>query len=384
MSNGINNYFDNGATSFPKPPQVGEEISRYLNEIGGPYGRSFYARALEVSGVVEEARDLAADMLGVSDGSKIVFSQNATQGINTVLKGLDFNGGTVYITPLEHNAVTRPLQRLEDEGKIQIKYLPAFTDGRVDTDRMKNLDFSDTVLIVVNHQSNVSGLVQPLGDIKAAAGDVPLLADTAQSAGHMEIKAQEWNIDYLAFTGHKGLLGPTGTGGLYIKDNEALLPLINGGTGSLSESWETPDFMPDRFEAGTPNVAGIFGLLGALKHRPESAHTRQDFLNMMDRIKAVPGIKVYGAERAGDQGEVFSITSAYTDPSDFGMDLYSKFGIETRIGLHCAPLAHRPLSTFPGGTVRISPSLYHSKDDFDRLCSAVESLALKYRKGSGR
>ncbi|MBI9101289.1 MAG: aminotransferase class V-fold PLP-dependent enzyme [Spirochaetales bacterium] len=383
----VNNYFDNGATSFPKPPEVAEEISRYLNELGGPYGRSFYGRALEVSRVVEETRDLVASQLGISDGGKIVFTANATQGINTVIKGFVDRSAPceVWISKLEHNAVTRPLYQLEQQKKINIKYLPSLSDGKIDIKELARTDLSGADLIVLCHQSNVNGLVQPVEKIRAAIGKTPILLDCAQSAGHITIKAEEWDVDYLAFTGHKGLLGPTGTGGLYIKDNVELQPLINGGTGSRSESWETPDFMPDRFEAGTPNIAGIFGLYGALNNYPEPRHGREDFITLLNSISELPGIKVHRARDIEDQGELFSITSSFADPSAFGMALYDAWGIETRLGLHCAPLAHKTIKTFPEGTIRIAPSPYHGLEDFEHLKKALTSISEDFlRKNSSK
>jgi len=370
---GQRGYFDCGATSFPKPAQVAGEISRYLNQIGGPYGRSFYSRALEVSGIVEETRSLLADLLGVSGSEKIIFCHNATHAVNIVLKGLDLPGKDVWISPLEHNAVSRPLRRLKREKKVSVRILPAAPDGRIQVERLNGLFSEKTALIVVNHQSNVNGVVQPIREIKATAGNIPILVDAAQSLGHLPVKAAGWGLDFVAFTGHKGLLGPTGTGGLYLA--RGLSPLIEGGTGSRSESSAMPDFLPDKFEAGTPNIAGIFGLRAALLHRPAPAHTREDFVDLLHGCKKLDGLKVHAAYSEGHQGELFSITSSRFDPSTLGMRLYEDFGIETRLGLHCAPLAHHHIGTFPQGTVRISPSIYHVKEDFEMLLHYLSKLS---------
>ena len=366
-------YFDCGATSFPKPRQVAEEISRYLDHIGGPYGRSFYRRALEVSGVVEETRSLLADLLGISGSEKIVFCHNATHAVNIVLKGLDLEGREVWISPLEHNAVARPLKRLKREKKVSVRLLPAAADGRVQPERLSGLFSDKTALIIVNHQSNVNGVVQPIQEIKASACDIPILVDAAQSLGHLPVKAGEWGLDYVAFTGHKGLLGPTGTGGLYMAGG--LAPLIEGGTGSRSESSAMPGFLPDKFEAGTPNIAGIFGLRAALQHRPEPAHSKEEFLELLQACRKLTGFMVHAANSREHQGELFSITSNRLDPSTLGMRLYEDFGVETRLGLHCAPLAHYHIGTFPEGTVRISPSIYHRPQDFDTLLDCLAGLS---------
>jgi cysteine desulfurase family protein len=369
----MNGYFDCGATSFPKPEEVAREISRYLDEIGGPYGRSFYRRALQVSGVVEETRSLLAALLGVADLEKIVFCHNATHAVNIVLKGLDLQGKEVWISPLEHNAVARPLRRLKKEKRISVRFLPAAADGRVQPERLAGLFSQKTGLIAVNHQSNVNGVVQPIREIKARAGRIPVLVDAAQSLGHIPIKAVDWGIDFVAFTGHKGLLGPTGTGGLYLAGK--LEPLIEGGTGSRSESSAMPDFLPDKFEAGTPNIAGIFGLRAALLHKPDCAHTRENFLQLLHACKRLNGIKVHAADSDSHQGELFSITATDMDPSKLGMRLYEEHGIETRLGLHCAPLAHRHIGTFPAGTVRISPSIYHRRQDFEMFLDALGKIS---------
>ena len=368
----LNGYFDGGATSFPKPTQVAREMARYLNEVGGPYGRSFYGRALEVSGVVEETRSLLAGLLGIKGSEKIIFTHNATHAVNIVLKGLSLQGKEVWISPLEHNAVARPLRRLKQDGKIRVRFLPSAADGRIEPERLR---FSERAgLIVVNHQSNVNGVTQPIREIKEKAGPIPVLVDAAQSLGHQAIDTEGWGIDFVAFTGHKGLLGPTGTGGLYL-GRHSLKPLIEGGTGSRSESSAMPGFLPDRFEAGTPNVAGLFGLRAALLHRPVPAHTREDFLGLIQAVRQLPGLSVQAALAEEHQGELFSITSASMDCSTFGMRLYEDYGIETRLGLHCAPLAHRRIGTFPSGTVRISPSVYHSPWDLALLLAALTEIS---------
>ena len=368
----LNGYFDCGATSFPKPAQVACEMARYLNEVGGPYGRSFYGRALEVSGVVEETRSLLAGLLRAGNSEKIIFTHNATHAVNIVVKGLALQGKEVWISPLEHNAVARPLRRLKQDGQITVRFLPAAADGRVEPDR---LHFSEkTGLIVVNHQSNVNGVIQPIREIKEKAGPIPVLVDAAQSLGHQTIDTEGWGIDFVAFTGHKGLLGPTGTGGLYL-GGQHLNPLIEGGTGSRSESSAMPGFLPDRFEAGTPNIAGLYGLRAALLHRPVPAHTREDFLGLIRAIRQLPGLSVQAALVEEHQGELFSITAGSMDSSTLGLRLYERYGIETRLGLHCAPLAHRRIGTFPSGTVRISPSVYHSPRDLALLLAALTEIS---------
>ncbi len=372
--NSFNGYFDNAATSFPKPSAVAKEITRYLNEIGGPYGRSFYNRALEASAVVEETRFLLSESLN-ADADNIIFAPNATYAINTVLKGLNLKGKEVLTSPLEHNAVMRPLFALMKESDVKVNQLPAFSDGLVNIDKISSSLTSKTALIIINHQSNVNGVIQNISEIKNKIGDIPILVDAAQSAGHLSFNVKEDKFDFVAFTGHKGLMGPTGTGGLYVKEPEMLSSFIYGGTGSKSESFEMPEFMPDKFEAGTPNIAGIFGLYGALTSKMEKQHSADDFFWLIDEVKKVKKYKVICSNFKESQGELFSITSEVLNCSELGNALYQKYNIQTRVGLHCSPLAHKYLNTYPNGTLRIAVSVFHTKEDFEILVKALKEVA---------
>lgn len=370
----FNGYFDNAATSFPKPPSVATATAVYLNEIGGPYGRSAYGRALEVSRAVEGTRARLADLFGVRDSVRIVFAMNATQAVNTVLFGLDLKDTHVLVSPLEHNAVMRPLAALERAGLCRVEVLPHAPDGLVDLEGIGRVLTPRTALVVVNHISNVNGLIQPVALIKKAVGEIPLLVDGAQSAGNVDLSLEEWGIDFFAFTGHKGLLGPTGTGGLYIRCLERLLPLLYGGTGSRSDSFEMPEFSPDRFEAGTHNIAGIFGLFAALADRPDARHEEADFIRLIEKIRRLKTYCLLLAEDNGRQGRLFSLCHRSLPSSEVARRLFERHKIETRSGLHCAPLAHRTLGTFPDGAVRIAASPYHTPGDFDRLFDALQDI----------
>lgn len=372
----FNTYFDNGATSFPKPKEVAQEISRYLNKIGGPYGRSYYQRAIEVSRVVEEARLIVSNLLGTMHSANVVFTQNATHAINIVLKGISLKSKEIAISPLEHNAVRRPLQTLikDHNNEIKVKILPAFKDGTIDIDQISTVLSKKTDLVIINHESNINGVIQPVEQIKKIIGDIPILLDCAQSLGHCKIEADKTHIDYIAFTGHKGLLGPTGIGGLFVKDKESLQPLIEGGTGSKSDSIDTPLFMPDKLEAGTPNIVGIFGLRAALLNRPNPSHSKDDFLKVIDSLGKLPDLDIYCAHNKDNQGFLFSINNKNMECSSFGKILFEKYGIETRVGLHCAPEAHKHVGTFPQGTLRISPSVYHTTKDFQYLIDSIKKV----------
>jgi selenocysteine lyase/cysteine desulfurase len=225
---------------------------------------------------------------------------------------------------------------------------------------------------VVNHESNVNGVIQPLGEIKQRLGSVPLLVDASQFFGSIPLSVDKWNIDFLAFTGHKALLGPTGTGGLFIRNPASLEPVIYGGTGSASESFDMPNFVPDRFEAGTPNIVGIYGLLAALQKPPFCRHSRAEYRQFIEELQNLSSLKVLCAERFEDQGEVFSLLQPGQDPATLARRLFEDFRIETRVGLHCAPMAHKTLGTYPNGSLRISTSRNHSTDDFSYVTNAIK------------
>ncbi|WP_262920291.1 aminotransferase class V-fold PLP-dependent enzyme [Parabacteroides sp. FAFU027] len=372
-----NSYFDNAATSFPKPPQVAEAISRYLNEEGGTYGRAAYERVRNATMQVEDCRDALAHLLGVNDAENIAFTANATTGLNAILFGLELKlGARVWVSPLEHNAVMRPLRHLQETKGLEIKTLPAGNDGSIDIAALESLPANDCDLLVINHLSNVNGVIQPIREIAQIAHTKGwfIILDASQSLGEIPVNAGDWGVDFIAFTGHKGLLGPTGTGGFYAKNPSLLQPTIFGGTGSLSESYDMPDELPDRFQPGTPNVAGIIGLLAALENRPMPQHTHNDFFECLNAIEKLPGVRLYKANNPEQQGELFSLTHERLSTGDFAQLLYDRHGIETRSGLHCAPLAHRTLGTFPSGTVRFSLSPYHTPDDLAYLIKAIADV----------
>jgi cysteine desulfurase family protein len=370
----INKYFDNGATSFPKPPEVAKEIAKYLNEIGGTYGRSCHSKAIQVSKIVEETRSIFAKMINAQNSSNVVFTHNATHGINTVIKGLNLKNCEVAVSVLEHNAVMRPLTAIAEQNNMKIRFLPSFSDGLIDVSKVPEVITEKTALVIVNHLSNVNGVIQPVEKIKEIIGDKPILVDAAQSGGHIKIDVSK-GLDFVAFTGHKGLLCPTGTGILYIRNPEMLNSFIEGGTGSRSESIEMPQFMPDKFEAGTPNIAGIFGLRAALMNRPVPAHSFKDFAQLIENIGEIDGFAVVCATDLNNQGELFSLLNRTFDPSVLGRILFEKYGIETRMGLHCSPLAHKHLQTFPQGTVRVSFSPYHTNEDIEYLINSLREIS---------
>ena len=372
----MNLYFDNAATTFPKHPAVGEAMLNYLNECGGTYGRSFYGRALQAATIVEHCRDAMGSILGV-DGSKICFTAGATSAINLILKGLSLDGKRVVVSGMEHNAVMRPLHYMAETHGVEIVYLPSHSDGTIDLASVNVDDLQGAALIVLIHQSNVNGVMQPVREIISMAGGVPVMVDATQSitaTGLPDFAPNDRLPDFIIFSGHKALYGPTGVGGAYISQPERVAPFILGGTGNNSGSYVMPQAYPDRFEAGTLNMTGICGLLAAIQNPPEPLHTRTEFHATLSSISEIDEIELYKALSFDRQGETFSITHKTIPANVLSEKLFYLCGCETRPGLHCSPLSHRTLQTFPNGTLRISLSPYHTADDLRYLVQSIAKV----------
>lgn len=369
----MNGYFDNASTSFPKPPEVGQWIDRYLKG-GGTYGRSGHRKSFEVARVVEDTRDRMAALLGISNAENLVFCSSATEGANTLLQGITLKHKRVLVDAMSHNAVMRPLFHLRESAGVEYSTIPFHVDGTVDVEGLSKMMNSSIDLVIINHASNVNGIVQDIPSIKKVIGDVPLLLDTSQSAGKVDICADNWGVSYLFFTGHKGLLGPTGVGGFYASNPDLISPFKYGGTGSNSESEQMPSYNPDRFEAGTPNSLGIYGLYGALNASIKALHKPDDFVDFLSAVKALKQYEVYCAGCSAKQTELFSLVHRTKSNDELAFMLDQDFDIQVRSGLHCAPSAHKALGTFPQGTVRFAASPFHSKDDFEYLYRTLESI----------
>lgn len=370
----MNLYFDNCATSFPKPSAVAEAMSKHLNETGGTYGRSAYPRILASSRLVEECRDQLAARMGTSEAGKIVLTANATTALNLMIQGICKKGGHVLTSAMEHNAIARPLERLRQMGVIEWEQLESGPDGRILINRIASKLRSNTILVAVCHMSNVNGMAQSPGEIKKAIGHIPLLIDASQSLGQFPVEVDKWGVDFLAFTGHKSLLGPTGTGGAFIRHPDMVDPLLFGGTGSGSDSLSMPTFAPDRFEAGTPNITGIHGLNAALKNRPEPQHSRSDFLDLLRELRQNENYRVRCATDLTFQGKLFSVVHRSQAGSTLARRFWDEYGIECRAGLHCAPMAHRHLGSFPDGDCRFSLSPYHTPEELNYLAKAIHDV----------
>ncbi|MEW6227460.1 MAG: aminotransferase class V-fold PLP-dependent enzyme [Bacillota bacterium] len=376
-------YLDNAATSFPKPDAVLDAMEDFMRNVGASSGRGAYRKALEADKIVFKARQALARLLGVRDVSRIVFTANATESLNLAIKGLLSEGDHVVTTSMEHNAVWRPLKSVERTRGVSISQALCAPDGTLDPGDVEALLRPNTKLIVMTHASNVIGTIMPVEEVGAIARGrgIPLLVDCAQTAGVYPIDVERLNIDLAAFTGHKGLMGPTGTGGLYIRSGIDLVPLKEGGTGGESILEHQPDSLPDRFEAGTLNVCGIAGfaagvrfVLGAGVERIMKKEARL-VRRLLDGLLEIPGIEVYGPKDPAWQVGVVSLNVRDIPPEEVAHRLDADFDIMVRAGLHCAPCAHRTIGTIERGTVRIGPGYFNTEDDIDRCVEALTQIA---------
>ena len=376
-------YFDNAATSWPKPPAVRAALDEYFSDAGGNPGRSGHRMSIAAARLVERSREELAEFFNAEDPSHIIFTQNATHALNQALYGFLRRGDHVVTTSIEHNSVMRPLRDLQLSG-IEVTVVPCEPDGTLDMSRLNDALGAKTRLLVTTHGSNVTGTLLPIEAIASLARDLDVvyLVDAAQTAGAMPIDVQKIGIDLMAFSGHKGLLGPTGTGGLYIRDDIALSPLMRGGTGSDSAHEVQPDFLPDAFESGTLNVAGIAGLGSGVRFLREvgidsvRARARELVSQIRAGLSEIPGITIYGPGNAELQCGAVSFNIDGAMPSEVGLILDEQFGIMARTGLHCAPSAHRTLGTFPTGTVRFSFGWFNTREEVDAALEALRKIAL--------
>ncbi len=378
-------YLDNAATSWPKPPGVAEAMLRYMGELGANPGRSAHRMSIQAARVIYRLREKIAAMFGAVDPLRVIFSLNVTDALNIALHGLLKPGDHVLTSSMEHNAVMRPLNDLAQRGVSYTK-LPCQPDGNLDPDTMASAIRPETRLIVMNHASNVCGTILPIREVAqlARVHGLLFLLDSAQSAGALPIDMQADSIDLLAFTGHKSLYGPTGTGGLIIGDRvdpAVLHPLRQGGTGSRSEHEVQPDFLPDRYECGTPNGIGLAGLLASLEWIEAQgqpalmAHERALCQVLIDALTQLDNVTVYGTRQAALQTATLAFNIKGMQPSEVGLRLDEEFGILSRVGLHCAPAAHKTIGTFPAGCVRFGIGAFNTLSDIEQAVQAVSALA---------
>ncbi len=377
-------YLDNAATSYPKPEAVYETVISYMRDLGASPGRGTYRTARKAAEIIYETRELVARLFNIDDTTRIVFTANVTESINLVLKGYLKSGDHVVTTQMEHNAVWRTLKVLEKQRGITISTLECPGGSAFNPDQLDYLIRPETRLVIINHASNVTGTLMPVKEVGnyCAEHKIPLLVDAAQTAGVIPIDVQEMKINLLAFTGHKGLLGPTGTGGLFIAPGIDLEPLKEGGTGGDSLLEQQPEHLPDRYEAGTLNAAGIAGLGAGVRFILEQgidkirSHEMDLTKYTMEQLIKIPNLQVYGPKDAHERTAVISFNFSNIAPEEVAYVLDEVYEIMARSGLHCAPQAHRTIDTIKeNGTVRISFGFFNSRGETDQLIGALNEIA---------
>ena len=377
-------YFDNAATSFPKPDGVEAALLHFHRQLGASAGRCAYPRAVLTGRLLEDTRNLLASFFNIRKPSQIIFTLNASDALNLAIKGLDWRlGDNAVVSIMEHNSVLRPLHALKNRKGIKIVKVKANAEGLVNPIDVAKAINSRTRLVALVHASNVSGTIQPIAEVGEIARrkGVPFLVDAAQSAGALPIDVEAMKIDLLAFPGHKALLGPLGTGGLYIREGLELDTLREGGTGSQSEQEVQPDFLPDKYEPGSHNALGIAGWKAGLEYLVHEtlAKVRAHEQNLMDQflegLARIKNLEVYGPKKSAQQVAVVSLRLGDFAPPELSHRLFERGGLMTRSGLHCAPGAHQAIATYPLGTTRFSFSCFNTPDEIDRAISVLGEIA---------
>ncbi|TWT67655.1 putative cysteine desulfurase [Posidoniimonas polymericola] len=378
-------YLDNAATSWPKPPQVVESMAGHLRDDGGSAGRGGHASAMGAQRIVDRAREVVGRLIGAEQPSCIAFLHNGTDALNTAIHGVLGRGDHVVTTVCEHNSVLRPLHHAERRLGCELTVVDCDDSGRVDAERLLAAVRPDTRLVALTHASNVTGALQPIEAVAAGLRDrdTLLLVDAAQSAGHARIDVQAFAIDLLAAPGHKGLLGPTGTGFLYVRPGveRQLTPLRQGGTGGQSDLPVQPTEMPTLLECGNANVVGLAGLVAGVEHVLEvgvdvlgtqiGERTRQ----LIDGLLGLPGCRLFGPTECAERVGVVSLLVDGYDPHELAALLELSAGVESRAGLHCAPQMHRRLGTSQGGTLRLSSGVFTTEDEIEQVVAAIAAVA---------
>lgn len=378
-------YLDNGATSYPKPPEVAESISAYIMNVGTNVGRGAYTSSYVAENIVYETRELICQLFNFKKTENVIFTKNITESLNVLIKGLLKEGDHVLVSSMEHNAVMRPLNSLKD--KIEYTRVQCNKLGELNVEDVVKSIKQNTKAVIMTHASNVSGTIldlEKVGEI-CKENDIFFIIDSAQTAGFLDMDFAKLNADAIGFTGHKSLLGPQGIGGFILNDKlvNELDTLIEGGTGSLSDNEVQPDYMPDKFEAGTLNIPGIYGLNASLKYllKHDIKNIREKEIVLIDRflegLLEIDNIRLVGKKTSVNRTGVFSIDFINDDNGLVAHELSSVYGIMTRSGLHCAPSAHKTLGTFPQGTVRFSISHYTTPEEIDYTLDAINKIANK-------
>ena len=382
-------YMDNAATSFPKPAAVTDAMVRYATTLGASAGRGAYAEAVETGALIADCRRAVNSLVNGSSADHVVFTLNCTDALNLAIKGLVPLAGRAHAicTHVDHNSILRPLNALQDQGRLDQTRVPIDPQtGLVDPDDVRRAIRPDTKLIAITHASNVTGTIQPIREIGRIAREhaVPFVVDAAQSVGHVPVDVQADGVDLLAAPGHKALLGPLGTGFLYVRPGleRMLRPLREGGTGSVSEHDRQPDFMPDKYEPGSHNAIGLVGLLEGVKYVLDrtveklAAHDLDLVRTFIDGVSNIDGLTYFGPQGVRNRLGVFTVRIDGYDPHELSAILEGQFGILTRSGIHCAPLAHAAIGTLDGGgATRLSFGPFLSKQDVKFATDALGDVA---------
>lgn len=380
-------YLDNAATSWPKPPAVYDAVDAYLRENGAPLGRGSYGEALSVVKTVADLRRSLARLLGARDANQIVFGFNGTDVLNIAIHGFVRRGDHVVTTVVEHNSVLRPLRHLAEKADVELTHVRCDADGVVAAAAIEAVLRPETRLVVLSHASNVTGALQPVEEVANVVRSRKgprLLVDAAQTAGHVPIEIDRWGVDLLATSGHKGLLGPLGTGVLYIRPGleEEIHSFRQGGTGTQSDDDRQPQSMPDKFEPGNHNVPGLVGLAAAVAFLESQGidkiqrHAEQLTSRLLHGLREIEGVTIYGPHEASPRVGVVSLSIEGYDPQELATTLETAFGIQSRAGIHCAPRMHAALGTQErGGTLRLSVGVFTTEDEIAAAVEAIRAIA---------
>ena len=376
-------YLDNAATSWPKPESVYQAMDEFLRTKGGNPGRGSHSLAVAAKETVEETRLLVAHLINAQEMERIIFTLNCTDALNLGLKGLLKPGDHMITSCIGHNSLVRPLRKLEQKGVKITRLPPSSGTGVISSQDIEQTITRDTKLVVVTHASNVTGVIQPIEEygVIARKHKLVFMVDAAQTAGKYQIDVQAGNIDLLAFSGHKGLFGPPGTGVLYVGSRVNLDSIREGGTGSHSELEEQPTTLPYRYESGTVNSVGIAGLGAGLKfifkegRKKILGHEQYLTDRLIEGLSLIPGVTLYTAKDGAKQASVISFNIEGYEPGEVGVILDQAFDIKVRTGLHCAPAAHKTLGTYPLGTIRLCPGYFNTREEIELTLQALEKVA---------
>ncbi len=379
-------YLDNSATSWPKPEAVYDAVDHYQREIGAPNGRSGYSHAQQSNQIVDRARRGVAALIGAKDPTQVVFGFNCTDVLNMAIRGIVRPGDHVVTTVCDHNSVLRPLRALSEESGVEITYVPCDAEGYLSPDDFRAAIRPETRLVAVNHASNVTGCIQPIDEIGRVVRESQAfyLVDAAQSLGHVPLDVRTIEVDLMAAPGHKGLLGPLGTGVLYIRPGveRELKPFRCGGTGTQSDEDRQPDVLPDKYEPGNHNLAGLAGLAAAtdfLRTKTVEAiheHHTKLVIRLLTGFRQIEAVRIHGPLSTQNRTSVVSITVDGYAPQELGAALESAFGLQCRAGFQCAPRMHESLGTTAGGgTLRFSPGYATTVEEINLAISALQEVA---------